>query len=397
MITFARTPVNRMARPVGSSHRVWVPDPAAINSPPTGTGEGRTMFNSLSLPLLTVVFTATAVVVWVAGVQLSNNVDVLSNRLGLGEAVGGLLLLAVATDLPELAIVSSAALHGDLGIAIGNILGGVAIQTVVLVYLDAASRRREPLTYQAASLALVLEGGLVIALLAVAIAGSRLPASLLVARVAPGAFLIVVLWVVGVWLIGRAQSGLPWHEQGDAPGGQEEPMRVAEEKQDEEAQKEGLSTGRAAAVFGGAAVVTLIGGVLLERSGDAIAARIHMTGVLFGATVLAAACALPEFSTGLTLIKLEDYQLAVSDIFGGNAFLPVLFLPAGLLSGSAVLPQVQSTDLYLTALAVILTAVYIFGLIFRPRSRILRMGPDSLTVLVLYLVGMAGLFVIARG
>jgi cation:H+ antiporter len=134
------------------------------------------------------------------------------------------------------AIVASAALHGDLGIAIGNILGGVAIQTVVLVYLDAAShRRREPLTYQAASLALVLEGGLVIALLAVAIAGSRLPASLIVARVAPGAFLIVVLWVGGVWLIGRAQAGLPWHQQGDAPGGQQEPMRVAEEKQDQQA------------------------------------------------------------------------------------------------------------------------------------------------------------------
>jgi cation:H+ antiporter len=356
------------------------------------------MFNNLSLPLLALVFLGVAVVVWVAGVQLSNNVDVLASRLGLGEAVGGLLLLSIATNLPEIAIVCSAALHGDLGIAIGNILGGVAIQTAVLVYLDATSqRRREPLTYQAASLALVLEGGLVIALLAVAIAGSRLPSDLLVARIAPGSFLIVVLWVVGVWLVGRAQSGLPWHEAGDAPGGQEEPMRVGQEKQEQEADEQGVSTGRAAGVFALAAVVTLVGGILLERSGDAIATRIHMTGVLFGATVLAAACALPEFSTGQTLMRLEDYQLAVSDIFGGNAFLPVLFLPAGLLSGSAVLPQVQSTDLYLTALAVILTAVYIFGLIFRPRHRILGMGPDSLTVLVLYLIGLAGLFIIANG
>jgi cation:H+ antiporter len=136
-----------------------------------------------------------------------------------------------------------------------------------------------------------------------------------------------------------------------------------------------VSTARAGAVFAVAALATLVGGVLLERSGDAIATRIHMTGVLFGATVLAAACALPEFSTGLTLVKLGDYQLAVSDIFGGNAFLPVLFLLAGLLSGSAVLPQVQSTDLYLTALAALLTAVYVFGLIFRPMRRILRMGP----------------------
>lgn len=93
--------------------------------------------------------------------------------------------------------------------------------------------------------------------------------------------------------------------------------------------------------------MTLIAGVALEESGNVIADQIGMSGVLFGATFLAAATALPEVSTGLASVRVGDYQLAFSDIFGGNAFLPVLFLLASLPSGQSALPQAQNTDVYL--------------------------------------------------
>ena len=230
----------------------------------------------------------------------------------------------------------------------------------------------------------------------VAIGASRLPASLIVSRVAPGGLLIAVLWVVGIWLVGKARSGLPWHEQGDAPDSQPEPRGVAMVMKEKTASEQGRSTTRTALVFAAAALVTLAGGVALEQSGEAIAGHIGLSGVLFGATVLAAATSLPELSTGLASVRLGDYQLAVSDIFGGNAFLPVLFLLASLLSGQAVLPLAQDTDIFLAALGALLTAVYLFGLIFRPGRRVLRMGVDSLVVLCLYAIGLAGLFAIAH-
>ena len=122
------------------------------------------MFDSLALPIVLLIFAGTAALVWMAGIRLSDTTDVLSSRLGLGEALGGLILLAIVTNLPEIAITASAALSKELGVAVGNILGGIAIQTVVLVVLDAFSvRGHEPLTYRAASLSFVLEGVLVIA------------------------------------------------------------------------------------------------------------------------------------------------------------------------------------------------------------------------------------------
>ena len=157
-----------------------------------------------------------------------------------------------------------------------------------------------------------------------------------------------------------------------------------------------MSLARASTVFGIGAAITLAAGVVLEQSGEEIATHLGMTGVVFGATILAAATSLPEVSTGIAAVRLGDYQLAVSDIFGGNAFLPVLFLLAGLLSGSAVLPQAQATDIYLTALGIVLTVIYLWGLVTRPHRQVWRMGIDSSAVLLLYAVGIAGLIAVSN-
>jgi Ca2+/Na+ antiporter len=50
-----------------------------------------------------------------------------------------------------------------------------------------------------------------------------------------------------------------------------------------------------------------------------------MNGVVFGATFLAAATALPEISTGITGVRLQRYTLVFGDMFGGNAFQLTLF------------------------------------------------------------------------
>ncbi|PPH14804.1 MULTISPECIES: sodium:calcium antiporter [unclassified Rathayibacter] len=344
--------------------------------------------DGLPFVVLVAIFLAAAAVVWIAGIQLSKATDVLDARLHLGSALGGLIVLAVATNLPEIAITVSAALSGNLDVAVGNILGGIALQTVVLVVLDLFGKRgkgAKPLTYRAASLTLVLEGLVVVAVLAVVIAGSQLPSGLEVLRLTPDVVLIAGLWVVGLLLVQRSGKHLPWHEDGRAPDATASPSKKKTHP---------MSTRKATIVFTISAAATLLAGVVLERAGDAASSQLGLSGVLFGATVLALATSLPEISTGLQAIKQGDDNLAISDIFGGNAFLPVLFLVATVLSGTAVLPQANSSDIYLTALAALLTLVYIVGLIFRPTRRIAGMGIDSLIVLALYTVGIAGLFAI---
>src|SRR6476660_10490252 len=177
------------------------------------------------------IFVASATTIWIAGIFLSSNTDVLSERLHLGEALGGLILLAVATNLPEIAITYSAAASGQLDVAVSNILGGIAIQTVVLVALDAFGvRERRPLTYQAASLTLVIEGAVVLAVLVAVVMGTQLPKNLVVARLTPDVVLIALVWVAGVLLTQRAGKALPWKDSGEAPDSQPEPRGHSQKK-----------------------------------------------------------------------------------------------------------------------------------------------------------------------
>lgn len=346
-------------------------------------------FSTLSIPLLLLFFGVAAGAVWVAGIYLSNATDALSKRFGLGEALGGLIVLAIVTNLPEIAITVSGALHNKVEIAVGNILGGIALQTVVLVLLDIFGvGRPAPLMYQAASLTLVLSGVLVIVVLTLVVMGHQFPASVSLHGLTPAGGLILISWLVGVYLVGKSSKTLPWVQQDPAP---EAPKKS---KQDDTSKQD--KTGRNLLIFGVGALVTLLGGVVLEGTGDAIASHIGMSGVLFGATVLAASTSLPEVSTGLAAIKLGDYELAVSDIFGGNAFLPVLLPVAALISGKAVLPVAGKADIYLTGVGMLLTCMYLYGLIFRPKRQILYMGIDSFVVLLTYILSLAGLFLVVQ-
>jgi len=68
------------------------------------------MIGSFSMPVLLLIFGVSAVAIWFAGIKLSKTADILATHFGLGEALGGLILLAIVTNLPEIAITVSAAI-----------------------------------------------------------------------------------------------------------------------------------------------------------------------------------------------------------------------------------------------------------------------------------------------
>jgi cation:H+ antiporter len=345
----------------------------------------------LGSPVLLLIFLAAAVVTWFAGISLSKTTDALDARLGLGDELGGLILLSIAGSLPELAITISAAASGNLGLAAGNLIGGIAIQTMVLLICDFAVGPSRPLTYLVGALTPVLEGLLVIMVVAGVEMGALLkPTTAIGGRVSPASLGIVVIWMVGLYVINHSRKDPRWSVE--MPGSRRGRRNRREKHPEQPHPFAGASTARVALVFGIACAVTLAAGVLLEESGNELANRLGVNGVIFGATVLAGATALPEISSGIAAVRLGDHALAIGDIFGGNAFQVCLFLVADLVAGKPVLPSAGNQNAWLAALGVALTAIYGFGVIGRPMRTHARLGPDSLLALALFGLGIAGLF-----
>jgi cation:H+ antiporter len=350
---------------------------------------------SLGTPLLVLIFAAGGAATWAAGVALSKTTDALDFRLGLGEELGGILLLAVAGSLPEVAITVSAAMQGNLGIAAGNLIGGIAVQTMVLLLCDFAAGSARPLTFLVGALTPVLEGMLVVLVVVGVLMGALLkPTTAIGGVVSPASIVIVVVWVIGVYVINRVRKGPRWSIS--MPGARRGRLHHREPMAEREHPFAPLSTAKVAAIFLGACAVTLVAGVGLEVSGSTLADRAGVNGVIFGATVLATATALPEISSGIAAVRLGDNALAMGDIFGGNAFQVCLFLLADLIAGTPVLPTAGRLNSWLAALGIALTAVYAIGVIARPMRCRLRLGPDSWLALVLFALGVAGLFVLPR-
>ena len=347
----------------------------------------------LASPLLVLVFVAAAGATWIAGIALSKTTDALDARLGLGEELGGLLLLSVAGSLPELAITVSAAAQGNLGLAAGNLIGGIAVQTMVLVVCDFVVGPARPLTFLVGALSPVLEGLLVTLVVSGVLMGALLsPSTAVGGVVSPASIGIVVVWTIGVYVINKVRKSPRWSitMAGSHPG-----RRHRREQHPTQPHPfASRTTAQVAWIFAGACAVTLGAGVTLEMTGNTLADRAGVNGVIFGATILAGATALPEISSGIAAVRLGDHALALGDIFGGNAFQVCLFLVADLVAGTPVLPTAGNLNAWLASLGVGLTAIFAMGVVIRPLRCHARLGPDSILAIVVFALGIAGLFVV---
>lgn len=347
-----------------------------------------------AMPLwaLVLIFLAAAAAVWTAGTRLSAYVNGISTRTGLGKAFTGMLLLGGITSLPEVAAVSTSAAVGNAPLAVNNLLGTASINLVLLAVADIIYGR-DALTSVAASPATLIQG-LLSMILAAAVALVATAGDVAIFGVGAGTAALALGCGAALWIASDFEKRHVWEvvdEAGtEAKGRAPLVAQLQHHERDSSDQRADWPLAKLVGATSAAAGVILVGGYFLSTSADAVATKTGMAAGMVGFLLVGFATSLPEISSMTAAIRIRQYDMAVGDIFGTNLFnIALIFLADAVYAGDPVLSLSGSFEVIGAILAVLLTGIFIIGLIERRNISILRMGPDSLAALLLFGGGVA--------
>lgn len=343
-------------------------------------------FDAFPLGVNLALFLACASGVWFAGARLTICVDEIADRKRLAKGLVGLIFLASATELPEIVTTLSAAMRENAELVLGNMYGGIALQTTILAVVDGLFVRAALTSYPRKPTN-VLEASLLILLLGLVLAITTFGEPLVIGHVGLGSIFLAIAYGASIYLLRNYDSHSDWV-----------PVDLPDESHD----------GRNTNAMGDATaarwrslylqtaiccLAILCLGTLIVWLSETVSVQTGLGANFIGATLLAASTSLPELSTTITAARLGAYTMAISNIFGSNLIMIVLLLPADIFYQTGpILTKAGPSARFAILAGILVTAVYVIGLLVRRKPRVFRLGLDSVIVLALYVFCLAGLY-----
>lgn len=322
-------------------------------------------------------FILAAIGVIIAGIFIGRLSGELGERLHLGRAWAGAVLLSLATTLPELVATVTVAMHGEVGLALGGVLGSVIFNIFILVFVDIFGKGP---FYHKLSFIHIATGVLGCALLGLMITGIAMGnaqpsgwAGLGVGHVGITSLIILVLYILG-------QCAL---------------FRMAKSSYTKESATE-LSTGLDHFPLGFIIFIYLcLAGVIviaayhLGLSVEILAKRYHLGATFAGATLLGIVTSLPEVTNAITCARKKEFNLAVGNVLGANAFVFIVLVIAdfcywdGYLFASLTSMEAMSS-IAMAGMAIAMQMIVLGAIAVQSVDRIFRLSVVSVLLTMFY-------------
>lgn len=239
------------------------------------------------------------VVLYFGAVWLVRGASRLASSLGVSPMVVGLTVVSLGTSAPELVVCLVAALQGNPGLAIGNVMGSNLANIGLILGLTSLVH---PLEVKHRVVWREMPVMLLITFAIYPIAFDRVLSRM------DGFMLLLVLLAYLVWVF---RSGHP--DEIKSSHGPRDSMATSEEAASL------LNLKDIGQVALGSAFLVL-GGYCIVKGAVEVASALGISEVIIGLTVVAIGTSLPELATSLVAAMRQEVDIAVGNIIGSNIF-----------------------------------------------------------------------------
>lgn len=311
-------------------------------------------------------------VIAVAGTLLTRYADMIADKTGWSASWVGLVLLASVTSLPELVTGVSAVSFADApNIAIGDVLGSLVFNLLILALIDALSRREPP--YRSASQSHVLSaawGVVLIGIVAMSLVLAQTPVAVALGHVG----LYSPLFVLGYLMAVRSVF---LHERAQMP-------TLPRDTVD---RYPGLSLRLAVTRYCVAAVFVVGASIWLPFVGVELATQMGWQKSFVGTLFVALATSLPELVVTITALRMGALDMAVANLLGSNLFdIAIIAVDDAFYTPGPILSAVSPLHASTAVAAMTMIAIVIVALRARAARRVLGIvGGASIALIAVYL------------
>jgi cation:H+ antiporter len=338
--------------------------------------------------LVWIKFAICCAIILVAGTRLSKYGDVIAEKTGMGRVWIGAVLLAAVTSLPELMTgISSVVFVGEPNLTIGDLFGSNLFNLLAIAIIDVFYRYGPVLHYLSWGMVLTAASG---ALLIGTVAGTIYVAQNVssmslfnyIGLYTPAIFsLYIFMQFLMLRYEHRELLSVPLAEG-------EEPPTLYQD----------ISMRRAITVFALAALATAGAGTWLAFIGNELSMATGLEASFVGTLFLAFATSTPEIVVSVSALRLGAPDMAVGNVLGSNLFnmgvvlvVDDLFYTAG-----PILSAASSDHIFTAVIAMLISAIVIIGVVFRPRFRPRSwISIDTVAIVLLYIGAMFVLYIVS--
>lgn len=280
----------------------------------------------------------------------------IAERFGLSHLVIGLTIVAMGTSAPEAAVSLTAALHGNAGITIGNVVGSNILNILVILGIAAVitpiAVARSTIKIEIPFMILVT-----IALMIMGATGN-------VITFAEGAILWLLFVAYLLYLLRMAKTN------------KEE---ITSELKQQSIWKMILFT-----VIG--MVLIIWGSDITVKAATSIAQTLGMSQRFIGLTIVALGTSLPELVTSIAAARKGEADIAIGNIVGSNIF-NILFVVG---TTALITPVAFEAGFILDTLICVMTGLVLWLFVFQKKKLSFSSGAIMLAGYTAYFVHLIG-------